>query len=174
MIPRADACRPGRYAFVAMVIAVGLCGCASHGPAALILGDTRGAAEALLGKPTAEFMTADGGHRLEYAGGTFARRTYMLDFDAAQRLLRWENVLDEAHFQAIHPGLTQRELRERLGPPARVWSVHYRNQTVWSYRFETPFCQVFHVGLTPAGRVEDTSYGPDPLCDGEDLRKRRR
>jgi hypothetical protein len=43
--------------------------------------------------------------------------------------------------------------------------VRYRDQTVWSYRFENIFCQAFHVGISPAGVVEDTSFGPDPRCE---------
>jgi hypothetical protein len=43
-----------------------------------------------------------------------------------------------------------------------------RRQTVWAYRYETPFCQWFQVGIDARGKVMDTSYGPDPLCEGRD------
>jgi ribulose-5-phosphate 4-epimerase/fuculose-1-phosphate aldolase len=73
---------------------------------------------------------------------------------------------DEAHFNRIQPGITRDELRRQLGEPSRVWQVRYHDQTVWSYRFDGRFCLVFHVGITPQGVVEDTSYGPDAGCEG--------
>jgi hypothetical protein len=140
-------------------------GCATEPPRA---GDTVQAVIDRAGAPTAEFADADGHRRLESAAGAFGRRPWIARFDREGRLVVWENVLDEAHFAAIVPGMPAQQVRERLGPPARVWGVRYHDQTVWSYRYETPFCQLFHVGLTPGGVVEDTSYGPDPLCDRDE------
>ena len=60
---------------------------------------------------------------------------------------------------------SQAQLRELLGPPSWTWQVQFHDQTVWSYRYDNPFCQVFHVGLTPAGIVEDSAHGLDPACD---------
>ena len=114
------------------------------------------------GPPGSEHPTPDGGRKLLYPLG---RQAYMLEFDAQGRLLRWENVLDEAHFARISAGMTREQVREQLGEPAHVWGVRYHNQTVWSYRFLGPFCLLFHVGITPDGIVEDTSYGPDPRCE---------
>ena len=37
---------------------------------------------------------------------------------------------------------------------------------VWSYRYDAAFCKWFQVGLdSTTGKVVDTGYGPDPLCD---------
>jgi len=118
-----------------------------------------------LGSPTGEFPTQAGGRRLEFARGPFGKQTHMLDVDASGRVVRFEQVLDERHFAAIEPGITTGELRFRIGRPGRVWAVRYHDQTVWSYRYENTFCQLFHVGITPAGFVEDTSFGPDPRCE---------
>ncbi len=124
-----------------------------------------------LGLPSVEHRTADGGRRLLYRMGL---QTYALEFDPQDRLLRSENVLDEAHFNRIGPGMTREQVREQLGQPTRVWAVRYRNQTVWSYSFDDLFCRQFHVGLTPDGKVDDTSYGPDPRCeDGASFRTER-
>jgi hypothetical protein len=153
------------FRFVALAAGLALCGCANFGPATLQPGDDLDAARRKLGTPTAEHRRADGTLRLEYATGPFGKRTYMIDFDTQGRLTRWENVLDEAHFNRIAAGLSQGELRAALGMPSKVWQVRYHDQTVWSYRYDGPFCQLFHVGITPQGIVEDTSYGPDPLCE---------
>ena len=164
---------PRRPRVGAALFAVLAAGCAVVGPAALPPGADEASVRATMGLPTAVHAIADGARRLEYASGPFGHSTYMFDFDASGVPLRAGNVLTEANFASIQPGLDRAGLRERLGPPSRIWSVRYRNQTVWSYRYVNPFCKLFHVGITPQGRVEDTSYGPDPLCDDDDRPRRR-
>lgn len=149
---------------VALSLAL-LASCAGYAPDSLQPGEPAQAALQKMGLPTGEHARPDGGRRLEYARGPLGRHTYMLDFDAQGRFIGSEQVLDEAHFATIQPGLSETELRYRLGRPGRIWAVHYRNQTVYSYRYENFMCQVFHVGLTPQGVVEDTSFGPDPACE---------
>lgn len=159
-----------RAAALALLLpALLLSACATgYGPGALRPGDPIDAARAQMGPPTGEYPHADGSRRLEFARGPFGKHTYMLDFDAQGRLQRAQQVLTETNFATIQAGMTAAQVREQLGRPARVWSVRYHDQTVWSYRYDTPFCQLFHVGLTPAGVVEDTSFGPDPLCDRDE------
>jgi hypothetical protein len=116
-------------------------------------------------KPTGEYPLAVGGRRLEYAGGTFGRQTFMFDFDANGRLLRAEQVLTERRFNAIQAGMTSAEVLEQIGKPSTTFTVRREPQTTWGYRFENPFCQWFMVGLDRDGRVGEAAYGPDPLCD---------
>jgi hypothetical protein len=142
-----------------------LSGCAGYAPDGLQAGDPMAAAVQRMGPPTGEHARADGGRRLEYARGPLGRHTFMLDFDAQGRFIGSEQVLDETHFAAIQPGISERELRYRIGRPGRIWAVHYHDQTVYSYRYENHMCQVFHVGITPQGVVEDTGFGPDPACE---------
>lgn len=115
-----------------------------------------------LGRPAFEQVTAGGGQRLLYPMGL---QTFALDFDPQGRLLGTQNVLTESHFATVAPGMGREQVRAMLGNPSRVWGVRYRNQTVWSYSFDDLFCRQFHVGLTPEGAVDDTSYGPDPRCE---------
>jgi hypothetical protein len=142
-----------------------LAGCAALSGPTPMPGDDAAAVLAALPAPTGEFANADGSRRLEFARGPFGRQTHMLDIDASGRIVRWEQVLTEAHFATIQPGISSEELRRKIGRPSWVWGVRYRDQTVWSYRFENIFCQAFHVGISPAGVVEDTSFGPDPRCE---------
>ena len=135
-------------------------GCAL--PYSLRVGDGIDDVRQRLGPPGYEHATSDGGRNLLYPIG---RQTYLLAFDAQGRLQRWENVLDEAHFALVSPGMTREQVLQQLGEPTEVWGVRYHSQTVWTYRFVGPFCLLFHVGLTPAGIVEDASYGPDPRCE---------
>lgn len=154
----------------ALVLAGVLAGCSTVLPYSLTPGESADAVLRRHGPPTAERALPGGGRTLEYWGGPWGRTTYQLRFDAMDRLESWENVLDEAHFARIAPGQTTRQVREVIGPPAREWKVRYHDQTVWSYRFGVATCLLFHVGITPEGVVEDTSYGPDPMCEGRDRR----
>lgn len=119
-----------------------------------------------MGPPTAvhPLAGADGARRLEYARGPAGKHTWFLDFDRQDRLLRSQQVLTELQFGTIRAGMSSDEVRSRLGRPAQVWALPLQKQQVWSYRFESPFCRWFMVGVGRDGRVADTSYGPDPAC----------
>lgn len=153
------------------VLPVLLAACATgYSPGGLKPGDSIDTAVQQMGQPTGEYPRADGSRRLEFARGPYGKHTYMLDFDAQGRLLQSSQVLTETTFASVQAGMSADQVRQTLGRPARVWGVRYHNQTVWSYRYDTPFCQLFHVGITPSGVVEDTSFGPDPACDVDDRR----
>lgn len=149
-----------------LLLASTLAGCASYGPGSLPPGTSTEAAVKSLGPATGEFALPDGGRRLEFARGPFGRHTYMLDFDPAGRLQRWDQVLTESNFNAIRPGMDSTDVLALIGHSLDHRVVGWaEKQTVWAYRYETPFCQWFQVGINPLGKVVDTSYGPDPLCD---------
>ena len=159
-----------RYAF-SIIGSLLIAGCAaSYGPAALRPGDSVDAAVRQLGEPTGRYARADGGSRLEFARGPLGRHTYMLDFDGQQMLVKWQQVLDDAHFAAIQPGMSAQELLSELGHPSQTWDVRYHGQTVWSYRYANNDCLWFSVGVSPAGRVEDTGFGNDPRCQRREKR----
>jgi hypothetical protein len=153
---------------VKQLAALALAGCALWQPP-LQPGDDADAVRSKLGPPAAEYPLPDGSRKWAYPTGPFGKHTTMVSFDAAGRVLAWEEALTEARFDTIEAGLTQRQLLERLGPPGRVWAVRYHDQTVWTYRYDNTQCKVFHVGLTPQGVVEDASYGPDPMCERDGL-----
>ena len=122
-----------------------------------------------MGTPTAEHRTASGGRRLEYAGGAFGRATWMFDFDASGLLVAAEQVRDEGHFNAIKAGMSAEDVRMQIGAPSTTWPIAWQHQLVWSYRYDSPFCQWFMVGMGPEGKVVDTAYGPDPICERDPL-----
>lgn len=149
-----------------LLVVLLLCACASPWTTSIRPGDTADDLRQRIGPPTAEHVLPNGERRLEYWSGSFGLNTMMVDIDAQGFILGSENVRDEAHFNRIQPGINRDQLRQQLGTPSKVWRVRYRDQTVWSYKFWGPFCLIFHVGINPRGIVEDTSYGPDPACDG--------
>ena len=146
-----------------------LAGCATPVAQRFPPGTPVAALMAELGAPSGELVSATGGRRLEYAGGAYGKQTWMFDVDAAGRLTSAEQVKTEARFNTILAGMTAAEVRARIGPPSTTWPIPRQNQIVWSYRYVSPFCQWFMVGVNPQGLVIDTSYGPDPLCDDDFL-----
>lgn len=149
------------------IIVLGLlAGCAAN-PAKLAPGTSTDSVRGTLGVPTGEFALPGGGRRLEYARGPFGKQTWMLDFDAQGALLSANQVLTEKRFNQIRAGMTSDELRRELGRPSATSMVGWhQQQIVWSYRYDSMFCQWFQVGIDPQkGTVIDTGYYPDPLCE---------
>jgi hypothetical protein len=145
-----------------------LAGCAALAPGGLPPGTPIAEARKSVVGPTGEYALPNGGTRLEFAQGSFGRRTYMLDFDAAGRLVSTQQVLTEANLASVEPGTPADEVRMRFGRPVWVYSVRYpvRSQ-VWSYRFDGGDCFWFQISISDAsGRVTEASRGPDPACDG--------
>jgi len=146
-----------------------LAGCGSYGPQSLAKGSGLDAATHAMGVPTADAPLPDGGRRLEYARGPFGKHTYMLDFDAKGQLTGWQQVLTEERFNTIRPGMESSEVVALIGHSFERRELGWQKQTVWAYRYETPFCQWFQVSIDARGKVIDSSYGPDPICDVGDI-----
>ncbi|MGY4829784.1 hypothetical protein ACVNIS_14535 [Sphaerotilaceae bacterium SBD11-9] len=141
----------------------------SYGPGSLPQGTSLTAAREKMGPPTSETPLPDGGRRVEYARGPMGKHTYMLYFDANNSLQKWEQVLDENHFNTIRSGMTAAEVQAIIGHATNKYSTGWTKQVVWTYRFETPFCIWFQVGMDlTESTVIDTAYGPDPMCEGRD------
>lgn len=140
--------------------------CSSLAPGALPAGTPISEAKASFGGTTGEYALPGGGNRLEFARGSFGRQTYMLDFDPEGRLVKSEQVLTEANFATIAPGMPAGEVRMRLGRPAHVFNVQWQNLQVWNYRFFGGDCVWFQVSIDASGRVTEAGLGTDPACDG--------
>jgi hypothetical protein len=149
-----------------------LAACASgpFEPSAVVPGDSKEDVLRKMGPPTATYVMSDGRPRFEYTRMPAGRKTYMIDFDDAGRVTRWEQVLDEAHFLAIVPGMRGADVRRLIGPPSDRGEYRFPERGVtWSYRYESvPKCQLFQVALDARTEtVVSTFYPPDPQCPGE-------
>jgi hypothetical protein len=139
-------------------------GCASYGPSGLAPGASVADIIARMGQPTGEYRNPDGTRRLEYARGPAGRHTYMLDLDADGRLRTATQVLDDAHFARIVPGMPREELLREIGRPAEIMPIAWQHVQLYNYRYENPFCLFFQVDVDAAGKVRDAGNGPDPTC----------
>lgn len=158
--------RRGGWALCAVVL-VGLLatGCTSFSPRSIAPGTPAADVMRSLGAPTGEYALPDAGKRLEYARGPLGKHTWMLDFDAKGGLVMATQVLTESRFNQVLAGMPKDQLLFSLGRPSQQASVGIQRQTVWSYRYESPFCQWFRVGLDEGGQVTDTGYYTDPQCE---------
>lgn len=115
-----------------------LAACASYDGSSLRAGvssesDVRG----LMGAPATEFTAADGTRGLVYPKGPLGTQTFIVRVGPDGRVRDVRQVLSDETFYKIHPGLTEREILEMIGPPAPSETMHFArtNTTAWDYRY---------------------------------------
>ena len=145
-----------------------LAACSSYAPPSDLSGLTQSQLINRMGQPETQRTLADGSVRLEYPTGPYGEQTWFVDFDPAGLAIRSEQVLTEKNFNQIAPGMTQREVRERLGLPGEVAALARSRGTVWSYRYENTFCLWFQVEIASDGTVRSAGSGERPECDRSD------
>lgn len=146
-----------------------LAACAgTYSPSSIAPGTPVAEVRSALGPPTGEYPGPNGTRRLEYAKGPYGLHTFMVDIGADGKMLKWEQVLDRAHFDTVRVGMSSEELFYRLGRPAEISTLPYQNRRLLSYRYDAIFCEWFQVSLNPRGEVVDVGYGPDPICTHEE------
>ncbi len=144
--------------------AAALAGCTGYAPGDMRPGAAESEVVARMGQPTGRYPLQAGASKLEFARGPMGKHTYMVEVDAAGRVLGWEQVLTEAGFDAVAVGTAQADVRERLGRASET-RVGWRGVgEVWAYRYESPFCRWFVVWFVD-GRVREASYDIDPQCE---------
>lgn len=142
-----------------------LAACSSFAPPSDVTNLTRDQLVSRMGPAQTQRTLAAGGVRLEYPTGPYGKQTWFVDFDAAGQAIRSEQVLTEKNFNQITPGMTQEEVRQRLGAPGEVRVLGRSRGAVWSYRYENTFCQWFQVEIAIDGVVRSAGYGEPPECD---------
>ncbi|MGV3681601.1 MAG: hypothetical protein ACO1PM_18040 [Acidovorax sp.] len=143
-----------------LALVAGLAGCAV--PSREPLGTPRAQVLARLGQPTSVHPLAQG-ERLLYSQLPAGTEVYNLDFDAAGRLVRTEQVLTQTRLESIP--LDQwavADLLRTFGPPLRVERVARWNGDIWTYRFKQGSDPRFaHVHLDPSGVVRRIGFTDD-------------
>lgn len=140
-----------------------LTACSGYGPTADMAGLDRDQVVARMGPPETT-RRIDGGTRLEYPRGPYGLHTWFVDLDASGRVARSEQVLTEARFTQINPGMSADEVRATLGRPGEVQGLGRDRGMVWSYRFVNPFCRWFQVEISLENVVRSAGYGEPPEC----------
>ena len=148
----------------------GLCllsACTGYAPPNNLAGVSGEQIVASMGTPDTQ-RQLDGGTRLEFPRGPYGRHTWFVYLDAEGKAVRAEQVLTEKNFTQINPGMTADEVRFTLGRPGEVQGLARSRGTVWSYRYESPFCRWFQVEISEEQAVRSAGYGEPPECSRRD------
>lgn len=140
-----------------------LTACSGYAPPAQISGMTQTQLVAQMGQPDIARQTATG-TRLEFPRGPMGHHTWFVDVDPNGKIVKTEQVLTELNFNQITPGMTQDEVRQRLGRPSETQGLGRSRGVVWNYRYENHFCQWFQVEISQEQQVRSTGYGQPPEC----------
>ena len=149
-----------------MVAAAQLAGCAL--PALEKNGALQTEVLARLGTPNATIALPAGGQRLLYSELPAGVAAYNLDFDAAGRLVRNEQVLTSTRFEQVAVGLwTVTDLQNTFGTPVRVERVARFEGDIWTYRFlQMSDPRLAHVHIDSHGVVRFVTFMDErPLVD---------
>jgi hypothetical protein len=99
----------------------------------------------IMGQPAFEWKEPDGTVTWEFPRGPSGSVTYMVDLSPDGVLKAIRQVLTEAYFAKIQPGLSQDEVRKLIGKPAETMTFPLKKEEVWSWKFEEGSGQYWHL-----------------------------
>lgn len=140
-----------------------LTACSGYAPPANMSGMTQADLVAQMGQPDTVRQTTSG-TRLEFSRGPMGHHTWFVEVTPDGKIVKTEQVLTEPNFNQIIPGMTQDEVRQRLGRPSETQGLGRSRGVVWNYRYENHFCQWFQVEISLEQQVRSTGYGQPPEC----------
>ena len=114
-----------------------------------------------VGKPSTVGKLVDGGAYWDYSRQPFY--TDRVSFGPDDRVREVRNLLTEANFENLRPGMTLQEVVATVGPPF-VFNKYGNGTTVWSYRYkDIGVYKLLHVTLDPSGRMlrYETQWDPN-------------
>lgn len=147
-----------------------LTACASYGPTDALIGRSQADVIALLGAPARESVD-EGRRRLDFLRGPYGKQSYFVYLDDKGRVLSWRQVLTEENFLKILPGMSREEVIKLIGESRVQFGLARDRGYVWSYRYETAFCQWFQIEFTKNDIVRSTGHGTPPECEVHDDRR---
>lgn len=156
----------GRWALAVACVAV-LTACAA--PEWQKLGAPATEVQQSLGAPHVRVTLPDGGERWVYSRQPAGQEVFHLLMGQDQRLQRIEQVLDEAHFSALRPGVDMREtVYQYFGKPALVEGVANFKGDIWTYRINVNnFNRQAHVFIDPQHVVQRVMFTDEPRVDDD-------
>lgn len=112
------------------------------------------------GPPPMEWRNDDGSVTWEYSRQPEGAECYMITIGPDQILRALDQVLNEATFARVKPGMSGDEVRRLLGKPASSQFFQLKQETVWEWLIERGSTIVeptyFTVSFNTDGRVTGT------------------
>ena len=116
------------------------------------------------GLPENTWPEPGGGHTLEYNRQPAGVENYMITIGADGKLVAVHQVLTQANFARVQPGMAMAEVRRLLGKPAKTTRFDLTGEThvEWQFMEDVNTRKLFTVITRDAGPVLRTQFGPDP------------
>src|SRR6266849_4898252 len=71
----------------------------------------------------------------EYPQGYYAVQTFMVAFDPDHAVREVHQVLNDAYFSRIQPGMSREDVRRLIGKPREIWYFPARDEETWTWRY---------------------------------------
>ena len=142
--------------FVLCVVAI-VSACAGYAPSADTVGQPREALIQKLGQPEREYAV-DGKRKLQFPRGPGGSHTYFVYLDDEDRVVDWEQVLTEARFNQILPGMTKDQVIDLIGISRITHGLARERGYVWHYRYWNTGCSSFVVEFALDDVVRSAGY----------------
>lgn len=140
--------------------------CASYAPDQSMIGRSRDDIISRLGSPDPEASAPAEEDRLDFPRGPMGKETYFVYFDKNGNAVRFLQALTEDRFALIHEGMSSEEVVRLIGRSRNTFGLARERGFVWSYRYQSPFCQWFQIEFSKEGVVRSTGFGKPPECRG--------
>lgn len=109
---------------------------------------------AKFGEPETVWPEADGSRTFEYPRQPMGSRNYMITIGTDGRMSALRQVVAPHVFEQIQPGMTQEQVRRKLGRPAKRMTYALKQETDWDWNWIDPPSQDMEFTVT---------FGPDGL-----------
>lgn len=119
---------------------------------------------AKFGEPVAIYTEEGGGRTFEYPRQPEGQVNYMITIGTDGKMSALRQVLKEASFVKVVPGMDKSQLRRLLGRPAKTQFYELKQEEVWDWHFrqENNDSKLFSVTLDKNGIVLSTATTLDP------------
>jgi hypothetical protein len=118
---------------------------------------------AKFGEPAAVYPEENGARTFEYPRQPEGQVNYMITIGSDGKMSSLRQVLKDATFTKVLPGMDKTQLRRLLGRPAKTQVYELKQEEVWDWRFrDVQENKLFSVTLDKNGVVRSTATALDP------------
>ena len=115
------------------------------------------------GEPVTVTVMPDGSRIMEFPRQPEGWTNYLITVGTDGKMSALRQLLNADNFSRIKPGLSQLEVRNILGRPAKMTPYALKNEEVWDWRFKPQQeSKIFSVTFGPDKRVVATATMDDP------------
>lgn len=114
------------------------------------------------GQPHAVSVEPDGSKNLEYTRQPEGATNYLITIGADGKMSALRQLLTEANFAKITPGMDKLQVMKALGNSAKTQFWELKGEEVWDWRYKDgQFAKLFSVTFDRQGRVLRTAISDD-------------